>query len=91
MNDEGNRARRPVGSMIAIALALAAGSGMALPAGLKGEPADMRRRELRCGGYPTPPTKPREPTPEEIAAAKRREKRAAKRAEQVRKAAKGGA
>ncbi len=82
--------RRPAFALITAALALGAGSGMAIPGDLLGEPSAPRRREPRCGGYPTPPTKPRELTPEEIAAAKRREKRAAKRAEQVRKAAKGG-
>ena len=78
--------RRPAFALIAAALALGAGSGMAVPADLIDE--RPRRREPRCGGYPTPPTKSREPTPEEIAAAERREKRAAKRAEQMRKAAK---
>lgn len=81
--------RRPGLALIAAVLALGASSGMTIPGDIIAEPP--RRRESRCGGYPTPPAKPREPTPAEVAAAERREKRNVKRAEQMRRAAKGGA
>ena len=78
--------RRPGLALIAAVLALGAGSGMTIPGDIIAEPP--RRREPRCGGYPMPPTKPRDPTPAEVAAAERRERRATKRAEQMRRAAK---
>ena len=76
-------------ALIAAVLALGASSGMTIPGDIIADPP--RRRESRCGGYPMPPAKPREPTPAEVAAAERREKRNAKRAAQMRRAAKGGA
>jgi hypothetical protein len=92
VNDESKRVQRPALAAIVAALALGAGSGMALPVGLRGEPTDVRRRSAgRCGGYPVPPSTPREPTPAEVAAHERNARRAAKRAEQMRRAAKGGA